>query len=225
MALGDAEVGLLRLATAEEDVGLDEREALLGTSCAPSSSRARRWWAVAASALLGSAGVLAIAAGCAGSTASSASARSDAAIGYVTVEAPAVSCHTTVKGEECYEHVRWAMTVGIKEHPAWYPGLTEDGAFVEFQDRARWNPENKCPRPCPEQRCATARPGSRCHMHVQWVIVHGFQEHPEWYPTLKEDSTREEVQDALHAANTTVCPTRACALGGRLPLPAPNLCP
>ena len=51
-----------------------------------------------------------------------------------------------MEGEECYEHVMWAMTTGIKENPANYGHLTADSSFAEFQDAIR-SAHPACPKP------------------------------------------------------------------------------
>ena len=43
-------------------------------------------------------------------------------------------CHTAVEGEECYKHVMWAMTTGIKENPENYGQLTASSADF-YSDR------------------------------------------------------------------------------------------
>ena len=36
-------------------------------------------------------------------------------------------------GEECYDSIIWAMTQGIVTNPEWYPGLSTDSHFEDFQ--------------------------------------------------------------------------------------------
>ena len=55
-------------------------------------------------------------------------------------------CHTAVKGEECYDHVIWAMTTGVKEHPENYGHLTAKSSFEEFQEAIR-SAHPACPKP------------------------------------------------------------------------------
>ena len=47
------------------------------------------------------------------------------------------ACHTAVEGEECFEHVAWAMDHGIHETPEKYEGLTADSSFEESR-KAPW---------------------------------------------------------------------------------------
>jgi hypothetical protein len=62
-------------------------------------------------------------------------------------EENATSCHTAVQGEECYKHVRWAMTEGIYSRPELYPGLKPTSSFAAFQDVVRRD-HPSCERPC-----------------------------------------------------------------------------
>jgi len=61
-----------------------------------------------------------------------------------------VACHTSQAGEECYDHVKWAMETGMKGHSEWYPGMTGTSTFEEFQKVLyTTNPEgSKCKVPC-----------------------------------------------------------------------------
>jgi len=60
-------------------------------------------------------------------------------------------CHTTRKGEACYEGVRWAMHTGIQKHPKWYHGLDKSSGIVAFQDLLHRSGYKHCPRPCAQQ--------------------------------------------------------------------------
>lgn len=65
-------------------------------------------------------------------------------------EAPACpGCRTAVRGEKCYEDVKWALHTGIAQHPEWYNGLTTSSSFEEVQEFL-WQDanNNNCPRPC-----------------------------------------------------------------------------
>ena len=74
-------------------------------------------------------------------------------------------CHTAVEGEECYEHVTWAMTTGIKEHPENYGHLTADSSFAEFQDAIR-AAHPSCPKPCLPEAGMVARAKARAQAAV-----------------------------------------------------------
>ncbi len=42
-------------------------------------------------------------------------------------------CMTSTQGDACYAHVDWLMNTGINENPEWYPSLTPESSFEEFQ--------------------------------------------------------------------------------------------
>lgn len=54
---------------------------------------------------------------------------------------------------------------------------------------------------CPEG-CHTAEPGEACYKAVQWARSVGIVDHPEWYPTLRVDSTWEEFQGLLQQSSS-----------------------
>lgn len=60
------------------------------------------------------------------------------------------SCHNAVAGEECYEHVRWAMEVGIRALPHWYAGsgLSVESPIQNFQAWLHHIHHGDCPVPC-----------------------------------------------------------------------------
>jgi len=60
-------------------------------------------------------------------------------------------CHTAVKGEKCYQDVQWAMQYGINEHPSWYPGLSRNSRFEEFQQHFHEKGLGDCQKPCPHE--------------------------------------------------------------------------
>jgi len=57
-------------------------------------------------------------------------------------------CHDTVQGESCYENVIWAMHLGIHQHPGWYPGLTPESSFQDFQTHLHSKGKGHCHKPC-----------------------------------------------------------------------------
>lgn len=73
-------------------------------------------------------------------------------------------CHTTRKGEACYEGVKWAIHSGIRKHPKWYHGLDKSSGIVAFQDLLHRSGWKHCPRPCAEQE-DSKRVQSRNHGH------------------------------------------------------------
>uniref|UniRef100_A0A7S2J182 Hexosyltransferase n=1 Tax=Alexandrium andersonii TaxID=327968 RepID=A0A7S2J182_9DINO len=59
------------------------------------------------------------------------------------------SCHTAMQGEACYDKVRWAMSDGIIIHPEYYPGLSVNSRFEDFQQHLFESGEEfKCQKPC-----------------------------------------------------------------------------
>jgi len=76
-------------------------------------------------------------------------------------------CHTTRKGEACYEGVRWAIKSGIQKHPEWYHGLNKSSSIRQFQDLLHRSGWKRCPRPC-------AEPGDSKHVQPR---NHGHSEH------------------------------------------------
>lgn len=62
-------------------------------------------------------------------------------------------CRTSVKGEECFRQVVWAMQTGIVEYPGRYPALTNRSSFEDFQRHlhATGRLSGVCPEPCAER--------------------------------------------------------------------------
>jgi len=119
----------------------------------------------------------------------------------------------TVKGDDCYKSVVWAMTDGIREHSEWYPGLTKKSFFEDFQAHLALSPEEtKCVhKPCKTSPdCKTAEAGSACYSGVQWDMTDGIKKHKDWYPGLTADSSFEDFQKHTHNTNKTLCPAEPC---------------
>jgi len=59
-------------------------------------------------------------------------------------------CHTAVEeeGDDCYIHVKWALTSGIQRFPDWYPSLSSASTFEEFQAFLHQKGHGGCPAPC-----------------------------------------------------------------------------
>jgi len=117
------------------------------------------------------------------------------------------TCHTAVKGEQCYKDVLFAMKHGIYEHPEWYPDMSPRASFEEFQTLLSRKAQIKCPKPC---ACHDARPGEACHENIKWVLSKGVRHHPELYESLTPHSRFEEVQAFLAKDEATQC-KRPCA--------------
>lgn len=67
-----------------------------------------------------------------------------------TTTVSADACHTAVEADECYGHVLWAIGTGIHSFPAWYPGLSPQSSFVDFQASMHLSGHGfgTCPQPC-----------------------------------------------------------------------------
>jgi len=129
-------------------------------------------------------------------------------------------CHTALEGDECYANVKWAMEIGIKRHPHWYPGLTASSSFVDFQLELSKDDKLRCPEPCHSPTaqdesaaavgeseasssesfalaCRNTTPGEECYANVNWVMTEGIYKHPSWYPGLTASSSFHEIQEML----------------------------
>jgi len=114
----------------------------------------------------------------------------------------AEECRTAHKGDGCWGHVVWAMTTGIAIQPGWYPGLTHQSAFEDFQMLLHLRKQHGCPAPCqtlPPSFCHTSKPGEECYSHVVWAKEAGIKTMPKLYPsTLTVNSSFEDFQAWLH---------------------------
>ena len=117
------------------------------------------------------------------------------------------TCLTAVDGDSCYDHVMWAMTTGIADHPDWYPELTADSSFEDFQCHLHQLDfvEHCVNIPC-GHTCIPLEPGERCHDtvaedacfgHIDWAMNTGIVNNPEWYPNLSADSEFKAFQCEL----------------------------
>mmetsp|Transcript_105810 Transcript_105810/g.264943 ORF Transcript_105810/g.264943 Transcript_105810/m.264943 type:complete len:285 (+) Transcript_105810:103-957(+) len=122
------------------------------------------------------------------------------------------SCHDAVLGEACYEDTMWAKSHAINTRPHWYPGLTNESSFADFQAHLHYCYWNRCPMPCASTsqhkcemvgrfwsnaNCQDATQGSKCHREVTWAMEHGIYLYPEWYPSVTEQSSFREFQARL----------------------------
>lgn len=58
------------------------------------------------------------------------------------------SCGTPKPGSDCREHVDWVMQRAIFTNPEYYPGLTPNSTFEEFQMMCHQRVYADCPKPC-----------------------------------------------------------------------------
>merc|ERR1719507_2968065 len=86
----------------------------------------------------------------------------EATVSPSTIEPPVIACRRAVRGEECYKQVEWAMHFGITSHPEWYPGLTWNSSFEEFQARLHNINHGYCPEPCPTLQPSAASAKRQC---------------------------------------------------------------
>jgi hypothetical protein len=112
------------------------------------------------------------------------------------------TCHTAVPGEECYGHAAWAHQDGIRSFPQWYPGLSLESCFEDFQRHLWSHGQGECPEPCaaapaPAATCHTAVPGEECYGHAAWAHQEGIRSSPQWYPGLSLESSFEDFQEHL----------------------------
>lgn len=114
-------------------------------------------------------------------------------------------CHTAVPGDKCYAHMIYTQKEAIK-YPRWYPGLSAESTLKEVQHYLK--EEKVCPEPCGLDEvvnkskalahCHTALPGETCFQDVVLAKEHFIVKHPDWYPGLTNESTRDEFQAFLH---------------------------
>jgi len=58
-------------------------------------------------------------------------------------------CHPGWVGSQCYESVIYAMNVGMRDHPEWYPGLSPNSSFDKLQDYLSiWDNRSECAKSC-----------------------------------------------------------------------------
>jgi dienelactone hydrolase len=88
------------------------------------------------------------------------------------------TCWTVTKHSRCHREVQWARQHGIFDHPEWYPGLSCNTSFEQFQEHLHWNFLGDCPLPCPTSTTTTALATStiaidttsRSHMTVSTTL-------------------------------------------------------
>jgi len=114
-----------------------------------------------------------------------------------------LNCHIAQQGEPCYDAVVEAYE-GVKKHPEKYDGISEESTFEEIQAFVHHHRSGAhCDQmPC---KCRTAVKGEKCYESVSWVLSSGIKLHKARYEMLSANSTREEVQHALHAQRQHHC--------------------
>jgi len=122
-------------------------------------------------------------------------------------------CHTAQPGEECHDHVAYAMRSGIYADRGAYPGVAASSPFEAVQMSLYQAGDRTCSLPCGlEEWCHTATRWEQCYDHVRWALNEGIDRHPELYPGLTNASTFEQVQMALYRKGNGLC-TRPCPAG------------
>jgi hypothetical protein len=136
------------------------------------------------------------------------------------------SCHDAVIGELCFNDAIWAKEYAINMHPEWYPGLTSESSFADFQAHLHFCFWNRCPLPCAstsqhscgmvdrvwnDASCLDAAEGSRCHTEILWAKQHGVHKRPEQYLGLSEDSSEKQFQARLYKGQQAGLADHGCA--------------
>jgi hypothetical protein len=138
------------------------------------------------------------------------------------------SCHDAVEGDICYNDTIWAKDYAINTRPQWYPGLTNESSFSDFQAHLHYCYWGRCPMPCASTSqfncqmvgrfwggatsCQDAAEGSTCLQDVTWAMEHGIHLHPEWYPSLSEHSSFREFQFRLFQGQQSgLDPSHGCS--------------
>mmetsp|Transcript_70902 Transcript_70902/g.191671 ORF Transcript_70902/g.191671 Transcript_70902/m.191671 type:complete len:549 (+) Transcript_70902:3-1649(+) len=61
----------------------------------------------------------------------------------------ACECQVVPVNSKCYSSLVFARESGIREHPEWYPNLTEKSSTYDFQEYLwKYVNDTECPRPC-----------------------------------------------------------------------------
>mmetsp|Transcript_78522 Transcript_78522/g.227912 ORF Transcript_78522/g.227912 Transcript_78522/m.227912 type:complete len:725 (+) Transcript_78522:3-2177(+) len=57
-------------------------------------------------------------------------------------------CENAQEGDTCYDHIKWVLSKGIREHPSYYQDLSARSRFEEVQNRLLEDPDSTCKKPC-----------------------------------------------------------------------------
>merc|ERR1712217_698650 len=80
-------------------------------------------------------------------------------MGNTTCPVPCGQCRTAVPGDRCFTGVTWAMQYGIMLFPEWYPGLTSESHFEDFQALLHARNLERCASPCRSNEARTTEGG------------------------------------------------------------------
>mmetsp|Transcript_62392 Transcript_62392/g.157887 ORF Transcript_62392/g.157887 Transcript_62392/m.157887 type:complete len:390 (-) Transcript_62392:222-1391(-) len=137
------------------------------------------------------------------------------------------SCHDAVPDEVCYNDTIWAKDYAINTRPEWYPRLTNESSFADFQAHLHYCHWDRCPMPCANtsqqkcemvgrfwssDNCQDATEGN-CYRSVERAmklvkIRPGLTE--QWYPGLTEQSSFRQFQFHLFKYGVVGCPEPCC---------------
>lgn len=144
--------------------------------------------------------------------------------GVYSAAAGGDECETAVEGQgidtDCFDHVTWAMTYGIVDHPEWYPELRPDSSFEAFQCHLYLTTSLEhctvapCFYDCPAitgDRCHDLVESDACFDHVSWAMNTGINTNPEWYPGMSPDDSFEAFHCFLSLNDIDDCDTLPCS--------------
>ena len=114
------------------------------------------------------------------------------------ISAGNATCHTATADDSCFTNVMWAHTIGLKQHPEWYPGLSVHSAtFEDVQLSLHHNPNEykryRCPAPCHPPRWEDPRVN-------QW---HREPPHATLYPFESSQASTQHALDVTPLESST----------------------
>eukprot|EP00929_Paragymnodinium_shiwhaense_P078452 TRINITY_DN40669_c0_g3_i1.p1 TRINITY_DN40669_c0_g3~~TRINITY_DN40669_c0_g3_i1.p1 ORF type:complete len:731 (-),score=109.83 TRINITY_DN40669_c0_g3_i1:126-2318(-) len=114
------------------------------------------------------------------------------------------SCGNKPSGD-CQASIDWAKNVGVRTNPQWYPGLDLSSSDVDFQKRLADNKQHGCVCLPVDTLCTPAPASADCKKAVDWAIVEGIRQHPEWYHGLNVDASWNDFHGFLAANKQGSC--------------------
>lgn len=66
------------------------------------------------------------------------------------------TCKTSEPGDDCWPHIKWAQSWGIRAYPDKFPGLTTEATVEEVQQHYYNTYQGGCPAPCPSDTATAA---------------------------------------------------------------------